>query len=286
MSSIPDQNKEGSKMKTKEINQIFPEDLAEFSSRHKEKDYVVLDVRLPQEYTQEHIPGAKLMPLYEFEGRLGEVEPDEDLILYCSSGKRSMAAAVLARDSGIISGEIYNLQGGITAFSGKTLPNYPKIHFFYNVQGAEDVLKKAMALEKGAQKFYLTFLSKIDNDDLKKRIKRLADLELAHARVIFNQGKEVFKQDFESVFQSAEDDIVEGGLDASAWLDSMKGVDQPELCSYFLELALEIETMAYDMYRNLAEKDLTDEIRNSFYSLSEQEKSHMRLVARMFRDCS
>lgn len=272
-------------MKSKDIKQIFPENLAGFFSKHKEKDYVLLDVRLPQEYSHEHMPGAKLIPLSEFEGRLGEVDPDKDLILYCRSGKRSMAAALMARDSGMISGEIFNLQGGISAFTGKTLPDYPKIHFFYNVDGVDKVLKKALAMEKGAHRFYLTFLDRIDDASLKKRIQRLADLEAAHAKVIFKQGKEVFEQDFESVFQSVEDDIVEGGLDADAWLNMMKDTDQKELCSYFLELALEVETMAYDMYRTLAEKDLPMDMRNTFYHLSEQEKSHIRVVAGMFRDC-
>ena len=274
-------------MSKAEIKNIYPEELAEFSARHKESEYVLVDVRQPQEYTQEHIPGARLIPLHELEGRLGELDPDRQAIFYCRSGKRSMTAAVLARDSGIFDTDILNLEGGITAYQNRVLPDYPRVDIFSGFTDLKAVVSRAVSLEKGAEKFYTGFQESIKDEGIKNQLQKLAGLERAHAKVIFAHGKNLFDEDFDSFFSKAEDSIVEGGLNVSGWAQKFKHLNQSELCLYFLEVALEIETMAYDMYRNLAEnKDYPREAAECFFRLSEQEKGHMRLVARLFKDCA
>ncbi len=268
------------------IQNMDPKDLKDFSFEHKEKDYVLLDVRRPEEYTQEHIPGAQLIPLHEIETRLGEIEPNKTPIFYCRSGKRSMTAATFARDSGWFHSDIFNLAGGITAYHGKTLPDYPRIEIFHELSSLAEAIKKAISLEKGAYRLYSGFLPRVENQNLKKQIQRLADLEVDHAQAVYNQGRDVLGQDFDVLFSEAPEDIVEGGLNVEAWMAEMEGRGQTELCTYFLELALEMETAAYDMYRNLAEKNFPRDAVECFFILSEQEKFHMRLVAGMFKDCA
>lgn len=273
-------------MKTDQIKSIFPEDIRDFASSHHESDYVLVDVRLAEEYTQEHIPGAKLLPLHEIEARLGELDPQKKTVFYCRSGKRSMAAATLARDSGLFSGQILNLEGGISAYADKVLPEFPRIDIFYDAASLKDVLSKAIALEKGAHSFYQTFLGRIKDEAMRKQVKILADLEVAHAKVLFRQGRDLFDKDFEAFFAESEDSAVEGGLDVKAWTAQLDRIHDRDLCMYFLELALEVETMAYDMYRSLAEKDYPREAVDCFFRLSEQEKSHIRIVANIFKECS
>jgi sulfur-carrier protein adenylyltransferase/sulfurtransferase len=279
--------KNGVKQMSKvEIKRIYPEELAEFSVRHRESEYLLVDVRQPQEYTQEHIPGAKFIPLHELEGRLGELDPGKQTVFYCRSGKRSMAAAVLAMDSGIFDSDILNLEGGINAYQNRMLPDYPKVDIFSGSSELETVVSRAVTLEKGAEKFYNGFQERIKDENLKNQLQKLAGLEKAHARVIFAQGKHLFEEDFDSFFSKADDSIVEGGLNVSDWVQKFQYLQQSELCLYFLEVALEIEAKAYDMYRNLAEtKDYPRETSECFFRLSEQEKGHMRLVARLFKDC-
>lgn len=272
-------------MKKMEIKNIFPEDLKSFMSGHREKEYVLLDVRLPQEYIHEHIPGARHIPLHELEDRLSELDGDKKTVFYCRSGQRSRAGATLAMDSGLLNGEIFNLEGGISAYTGNTLPDYPKLSIFYDTGSLEDVLKKAISLEKGAHIFYQNFLDKIENEKIKKQVSKLADLEMAHAKVIYKQGRDIFDQDFDTLFAGIEYSELEGGLDARKWIKKVHGDDQNELCMYFLELALEMESMAYDMYRNLTEGDFSRDVVECFFSLSEQEKNHMRLVANIFKEC-
>jgi len=45
-------------------------------------DVIYLDVRQPKEYEQQHLPGAKLIPLGELEERLGELDPEKPTIVY------------------------------------------------------------------------------------------------------------------------------------------------------------------------------------------------------------
>jgi rhodanese-related sulfurtransferase len=45
----------------------------------------LLDVRQPQEYQLEHIPGAKLIPLGSLGSRLKEVPKDREIICICAT---------------------------------------------------------------------------------------------------------------------------------------------------------------------------------------------------------
>ena len=55
---------------------------------------VVLDVRRPLEWAEEHIAGALLIPLHELPGRFAEV-PAGEVWVHCHSGYRALAAASL-----------------------------------------------------------------------------------------------------------------------------------------------------------------------------------------------
>lgn len=59
-----------------------------------ETGYILLDVRAQEEYDEEHIPGALLIPDNEIAGRAPSELPDKDqlILLYCRSGRRAMNA--------------------------------------------------------------------------------------------------------------------------------------------------------------------------------------------------
>jgi len=57
----------------------------------------VLDVRTAEEFVAGHVPGALNIPHDQLAARLAEVPKDQDVVLYCRSGRRAgMAAEVLA----------------------------------------------------------------------------------------------------------------------------------------------------------------------------------------------
>ena len=84
-----------------------------------EKNYIILDVRRPEEYAQGHIPGAINVPNEEIgEKDIPELPDKSQLILvYCRSGKRSKQAAeklVKLGYTGIVEfGGILDWQGDI-----------------------------------------------------------------------------------------------------------------------------------------------------------------------------
>jgi adenylyltransferase/sulfurtransferase len=84
----------------------------------------VLDVREPHEYEVANI-GAKLIPLGELSERLIEVENnDGEIAVLCRSGARSARAVKLMQDTGF--GKVYNVKGGILAWSEEVDQSVPK----------------------------------------------------------------------------------------------------------------------------------------------------------------
>jgi phage shock protein E len=56
-------------------------------------DALVVDVRTPSEYEDEHYPGAINIPVDDVEKRLAELgDQDGEIIVYCRSGRRSKQA--------------------------------------------------------------------------------------------------------------------------------------------------------------------------------------------------
>ena len=93
------------------IKVLTPAEVKTILDTDREGDYILLDVRQPEEYQAGHIPGAKLVPLGEPEERQGKLEKDRKAIAYCRSGRRSPGAGVLLCALGF--SEVYKLGGGM-----------------------------------------------------------------------------------------------------------------------------------------------------------------------------
>jgi rhodanese-related sulfurtransferase len=84
----------------------------------------VIDVRQPEEYDAGHVPGARLIPLSEIAGRLGEVPTDGEVLVICQTGARSARATDFFRRQGI---DARNVAGGTKAWveSGRPVVHGP-----------------------------------------------------------------------------------------------------------------------------------------------------------------
>jgi molybdopterin/thiamine biosynthesis adenylyltransferase/rhodanese-related sulfurtransferase len=87
------------------------------------EDINILDVREPHEYEVANI-GVKLVPLGELPRRLAEFDQNENFAIHCKTGGRSAKAVKLLQDAGF--GNVYNVKGGITAWSEEIDPSVPK----------------------------------------------------------------------------------------------------------------------------------------------------------------
>ncbi len=79
------------------------------------KDYVLLDVREGYERAEFNIGGIHI-PLGELMASFDKLAPhkDQEIIVYCRSGKRSMMAQQLLQQSGF--SNVRNLEGGMLAW--------------------------------------------------------------------------------------------------------------------------------------------------------------------------
>lgn len=75
---------------------------------------MLIDVRTPAEVAEGMAPGAINIPLQEIQQRLAEFPKDKDLLIYCRSGKRSMAASNFLIENGYEN--VFNVVGGFLAF--------------------------------------------------------------------------------------------------------------------------------------------------------------------------
>lgn len=75
---------------------------------------VILDVRTASEYEEGHIEGAVNIPVQELSVRFEELSIDDELLVYCRTGKRSAQAVDILMDLGFT--KIYHMDAGITGW--------------------------------------------------------------------------------------------------------------------------------------------------------------------------
>jgi rhodanese-related sulfurtransferase len=80
-----------------------------------EVDFVLLDVRAPQEYEDNHIKGAVNIPVADLRTRYKELDQTKRTVLVCSSGNRSGLGTSILGQHGF--GDLYNVAGGMTGYS-------------------------------------------------------------------------------------------------------------------------------------------------------------------------
>jgi len=88
------------------------------------EDPFILDVREPNEYQINRIPGSTLIPLGELPRRYQELDPDRSIVALCKMGSRSAKAVDYLRTVGFKN--IKNLRGGILEWIDKVDPSQPK----------------------------------------------------------------------------------------------------------------------------------------------------------------
>lgn len=85
-----------------------------------ETDYLVVDVRTPEEFEEKHIPGAVLVPNESIADEPPAALPDREqmLLIYCRSGNRSKQAAAKLAALGYTNVIEF---GGINSWTGETV---------------------------------------------------------------------------------------------------------------------------------------------------------------------
>uniref|UniRef100_A0A7C5V6L2 Pyridine nucleotide-disulfide oxidoreductase n=1 Tax=Caldicellulosiruptor owensensis TaxID=55205 RepID=A0A7C5V6L2_9FIRM len=93
-----------------EVKNILPDRVFELIDN---PDYIVLDVRTPEEYEFGHIKGAVNIPVDELRNRLSELPKDKKIIVYCGVGFRSYHGCLILKANGF---DCLNMSGGWTSW--------------------------------------------------------------------------------------------------------------------------------------------------------------------------
>ena len=80
-----------------------------------DRNAILIDVRSPQEYKENHLNGSINLPLYDLERNCDKIKynKEDTLIIYCQSGNRSKRALKILLDQGYT--HRYEIKGGLDA---------------------------------------------------------------------------------------------------------------------------------------------------------------------------
>ena len=96
-------------------NEIKSIDFDEYLTLSKFKDFLIVDVRTPEEHQISRIKNSININFYDekFIDLFKKIDYDKHVLIYCRSGRRSLEAVKILNDEGF--GKLYDLNGGILA---------------------------------------------------------------------------------------------------------------------------------------------------------------------------
>ncbi len=109
--------------RTATIEDIVPQEaFALIQNNQDNPDFVIIDVRTPEEFADGHIENASNIDFYSdtFRDELDNLDKNKTYFIYCRSGGRSGNALNIMAELDFT--EVYNMSGGIIAWDAEELP--------------------------------------------------------------------------------------------------------------------------------------------------------------------
>jgi rhodanese-related sulfurtransferase/rubrerythrin len=255
-----------------------------FMARRREGEYTLLDVRQPGEYEEEHLPGAKLMPLPQLPDTYQALDPEKPTIVHCAVGGRSRVAAQMLNGWGFK--EVYNLAGGIKAYQGHkaTGPQELNLDLVKGDETPAQIIILAYGMEKALQFFYETLQQQSPDRELQDLFGKLAQVEVRHEQRLFEVYGRVAPggQDLATFESSIVPNTLEGGFNAEEFLETNKS--HLQTAPQVLDLAMMLETQALDLYLRFADKSDQPQTKEVLYALAGEEKAHLASLGRLLEE--
>ena len=263
-----------------EIKTLAAGEVKAVLDKDKKGEFLVLDVRQPEEYEAGHIPGATLIPLGELEARQEELERDKQIITYCRSGRRSMAAAIVLCGLGFK--DVHHLQGGILNWHYEAIGGMPEARPELVTEAADikDILMLAIKLEKGSWDFYMTAKEKATSPQVKEQFKMLANVEDGHMQRLWKRAITLLGEGalppLEKLKPELKVEHMEGGIEISPALAKVEKGFSDEMEA--LEIALEKEYMSYDFYKRASVLVEDSGAKTLLHELALEERNHADIL--------
>lgn len=102
-----------------EIPLVEPKEIAERLQSARDS-FVLLDVRKPEELELAKIDGATHIPMQDIPYRLSDLNPEDEIIVFCHHGKRSLNVCNYLKQEGFENCK--SLRGGIDAWAEQIDP--------------------------------------------------------------------------------------------------------------------------------------------------------------------
>lgn len=263
------------------VESMDSEKAKKYIAEHPEGTYTLLDVRQPWEYEEDHLPGAKLIPLGDLKDSLDEMDKDKPTLVYCAVGGRSRVAAQLM--SGLGFPEVYNLAGGIKGYRGSKAggPYELNLDLVRGDESVSDMLKLAFGLEKALGIFYQAMREKSQDQELVALLTKLGHIEEAHKRKVFEryQAMNPSVPDMAALEAQVVAEVMEGGYNVKDFL--AKNEAHLKTVPQVLEVAMMVETQALDLYLRFADKSREEETKKTLFAIAQEEKAHLAALGRL-----
>lgn len=102
------------------INVLSPKDFIEQAKA--DTTAIILDVRTPEEYKEEHLAGARQLDFLNseaFDAGIKQLDNTHTYYVYCRSGKRSHNACIKMKKQGL---KVFDMEGGILNWKKLGMP--------------------------------------------------------------------------------------------------------------------------------------------------------------------
>ncbi|MGE4293796.1 MAG: rhodanese-like domain-containing protein [Desulfovibrio sp.] len=242
----------------------------------------VLDVRQAWEYSEMHLPGARLIPLGDLLDRLGELDPDRPVLVYCRTGARSNAAGKFLDGQGF--SEVINLDGGLMGWQGVVAEgdaDSGMIHF-PDIEEIADIYRFGYGMERSLEGFYTALAGKAPAGESERLFRMLAGFEGKHVRQLYALYAQVAEEPLsrEAFDALAQSEFAEGGLDPESYVSDREQLFSDPLEAF--ELAMSIEAQALDFYMRCSRRSGSGPGAETFRRLAREEQGHLRMLTELF----
>jgi rhodanese-related sulfurtransferase/rubrerythrin len=265
----------------KKIEGLSVEKAKEWVAGKKEADFILLDVRQPEEYRTGHLPGAVFIPLPDLIDKVGEIDPAKAVLAYCRSGNRSRAAAAFLLSEGF--SKVYSMDGGITAWNGHVATGHytEGLVLLKGRETTEELMSLALALEEGSRTFYTGIAELTSDAEAKSIFTTIAEAEAKHKTNILQAYTLVTGENVaEDIFDREPlKGVMEGGVRIEDAIGYIK--KQGTALLDMLEVAMQVETNSLDLYMKMFRETGNVNAKNIFGSLIEEERQHLSRLGKL-----
>lgn len=258
------------------IPSITPAEVKSLIETQSTDEYCLLDVRQPMEHQQHRLPGSVFIPLGELHARVGELDPDKTLIVYCRSGNRSASATGMLMGAGF--SDVRNMEGGIIRYNGLVASGPPEsaAACFAPSMSAIELAATAWVMEEGTIQFIEELCSSILNYHEPALFDRILEAKRLHQLTLADLANELKEEsedlDFPAgVVEMPSEPVMIGCIkvaQAILWAGDKRMKD-------LLELMMTLSANAYDFYLRLGRAAAQEEERRVFDMLAKEAHQHL-----------